>query len=315
VLFGVWPRVSLVRHPFAFGYPLPAANARAFAPGQPLGRGRVLADAEGRAMVEVTGANLYLLMDLLVQEELAPILLRRCLDLGLPALPGLARVTALPAEARGAALAALARGTAEAEAAWQARTQGESRRRFEVEIDSRRRDETERLQREVDRLESALEEYGRRITADTRAAAEVRRRLRALQDPSGEPADPVADFDRIRDLPDVRDLGLQAGTLAITTRPLEAECGGHRYRLGSFRVEIQFEGDVRITNLTDRRGPYDHPHVRQGRPCLGNVREGVAKLIGEYEFAAAAQVLLDFLQTVNPQDWRIPVFYWPRVDA
>mgnify|MGYP003334276901 CR=1 FL=1 len=27
-------------------------------------------------------------------------------------------------------------------------------------------------------------------------------------------------------------------------------------------------------------------HVRHGRPCLGNAREGVAKLIGEFEFAA-----------------------------
>jgi uncharacterized protein (DUF433 family) len=103
--------------------------------------------------------------------------------------------------------------------------------------------------------------------------------------------------------------------IIFITQPLEAECVGQRFRLGAFRVEVHFEGEVRITNLTEPRGLYDHPHVRHGRPCLGNAREGVAKLIGEYEFAAAAQVLLDFLQTVNPQDWRIPVFYWPRADA
>jgi len=313
VLLGVWPRVPLVRLPLAFGYPLAAGGARGFAPGEPFGRGRVLADPDGRTAVELAGANLYILMDLLAQGDLAAILLRRCLDLGLAALPALPRISPLPADARAAALATLARGTAEAEATWRARARGEGRRRLDAEVDARRRDETHRLEREIDRLEAALEAHGRRITTDTRALAGLRRRFAALRDLPAEPAGRRAEFDRIRDLPEVVHVDVQDGALAIITRPLEADCGGQRYRLGAFRVEIQFEGDVRIANLTDRRGPYEHPHVRQGRPCLGNVREGVAKLIGELEFAAAAQVLLDFLQTVNAQDWRIPVFYWPRV--
>ncbi len=265
-------------------------------------------------MVEVTGANLYILMDLLPQGDLAPILLRRCLDLGLGAVPALARLSPLPAEARAAALASLARGTAEAEAAWRARLREESGRRFQAECGGRLREEGQRLEDETEALERSLEELGRRITADTRALAERRRRLRTLRDRPHEPASTLREFDRIRELPEVCHLDMQDGAITFITHPLEAECGGQRFRLGAFRVEIHFEGDVRITNLTDPRGLYDHPHIRQARPCLGNVREGVAKLIGEFEFAAAAQVLIDFLQTVNPQDWRIPVFYWPRAD-
>ena len=58
-----------------------------------------------------------------------------------------------------------------------------------------------------------------------------------------------------------------------------------------------------------------HAQGQAARALIDKARARVAKLIGEFEFAAAAQVLVDFLKTVNPQDWRIPVFYWPRVDG
>jgi len=208
-----------------------------------------------------------------------------------------------------------AEGTADVEAARRARRREEGGRRFQVECGARLRAETQRLEREIEGLERSLEDLGRRITAETRALSERQRQLQALRDRPQEPASVLREFERIRELPQVRQVDLQDGAVALVTHPLEAACGPQRYRLGAFRVEIHFEGDVRIRNLTDPRGLYDHPHVRHGRPCLGNAREGVAKLIGEFEFAAAAQVLIDFLQTVNPQDWRIPVSYWPRVDA
>ena len=312
---GIWPRVPIIRLPFAFGYPLPASGTSGFAPRPGFGRGRIMADAEGQAMVEVLGANLYILWDLPAQGDLAALLLRRCLDLGLGASGALARISPLPPEARASTLAALSRATAEAEAGWQARRRDEGRLRFQAACGECLLGEMQRLEQEIDGLERALEEYGRRITAETRALAERRRRLRALQDLPLEAANTLGEFDRIRELPEARQVDVADGVLAVITHPLDAECGGHRFRLGAFRVEIHFEGDVRITNLTEPRGLYDHPHVRQARPCLGNIREGVAKLIGEFEFAAAAQVLIDFLRTVNPHDWRLPVFYWPRVDS
>ncbi|MGE5849848.1 MAG: hypothetical protein ACM362_06965, partial [Candidatus Methylomirabilota bacterium] len=71
-------------------------------------------------------------------------------------------------------------------------------------------------------------------------------------------------------------------------------------------------GEVRIWNLSSRIGAYDHPHIHLGRPCLGPIREGIAKLLGEFQFVAAAEVLIDFLHTVNPADWRLPVLRWPE---
>ena len=80
--------------------------------------------------------------------------------------------------------------------------------------------------------------------------------------------------------------------------------------LGRFEIKVSFDGDVRITNLTRRFWFYDHPHIREGVPCLGNIQEGVAKLIGTYQFAAVSQVLIDFLQLVNPKEWVVSAHYW-----
>ncbi|MEK7338752.1 MAG: hypothetical protein AABZ75_05190, partial [candidate division NC10 bacterium] len=90
---------------------------------------------------------------------------------------------------------------------------------------------------------------------------------------------------------------------------------GARYRLGCFQIDLGETGTIAVRNLTDPYGLYDHPHVWDGRPCLGNVREGLAKLVAEYQWVAAAEVLLDFLRTVTPRDWYVPVTQWKAVPA
>jgi hypothetical protein len=59
-------------------------------------------------------------------------------------------------------------------------------------------------------------------------------------------------------------------------------------------------------------GADDHPHVHRGRPRLSNVREGVSKLVGEGQLPEALEVVIDFLKTVRPADWRTPVWAWPE---
>ncbi len=52
-----------------------------------------------------------------------------------------------------------------------------------------------------------------------------------------------------------------------------------------------------------RVGAFDHPHVCQRRPLLAGIREGVAKLLGESQVVAAAEVPINFLKTVDPIAW------------
>ncbi len=168
------------------------------------------------------------------------------------------------------------------------------------------------LQDEIAFLEDGVEEMARWITGDTRRRRETHRRLCLLP---GRPDPPKADegeLEQLQALAEVREARVQVGRISLTTNPILAEHGGRWYRLGRFQLDLHFSGDIRIVNLTHPVGPYDHPHIHNGRPCLGEIREGIAKLLGEFQFVPAAEVLIDFLKTVNPTDWRIPVLYWPE---
>ncbi len=317
VLFGIWPRIPQSRLPFAFGYPITSAAQQAFPAGFQIGRGQVLRDQEGRAVGEVVHANIYCLFNLLGEDgELRSLLLRRLLDLGLPrVLNELETLSPLGLEQLQDTLEALHQETEESATTWNRLRQARVREVYLRECRSRLQEETAFLEQEMRFTEDNLEEYARRITAETRQLHAYQQRLNTLRGAPSQQEQHLKDLDQVKELPEVREVQIQDGRITIFTTPLRAECGGRAYHLGSYRIEIAFNGDIRIRNLTDPLGAYDHPHIYQGRPCLGNIREGVAKMIGEYQFVAVVYVLLDFLTTVNPKDWRIPIAYWPEVES
>lgn len=317
VLFGVWPRIPLYRLSFAFGYPIAPAAQQAFPAGSHLGRGQFLRDQEGRAVAEIVGGNIYILFNLLGQDgELRSLLFRRLLDLSLPRLlEELTTISPLGLDSLESALEALGRETDVLAATWDRQRQAELRQAYLQECRSRVQNETTFLEQEMQFIEDNLEEYGRRITAETRRLHTYQQRLNTLRGSPSAPQQHLKDLDQLKELPEVRRVQIQDGRITIFTTPLQVEYGGRAFHLGSFRMEISFAGDIQIRNLTHALGAYDHPHIYQGRPCLGNVREGVAKMIGEYQFVAAVYVLLDYLKTINPKDWRIPILYWQEVGS
>ncbi len=317
VLFGIWPRIPPNRFSFVFGHPVAPAAQQAFPAGSQIGRGQILRDQEGRAVEEIVGGNIYILFNLLGQDgELRSLLLRRLLDLSLPRLlKELTSLSPLGLDPLQAALETLRHETDVLVATWDRQCQAEVRHAYLQECRSRVQNEKAFLEREMQFVEDNLEEYGRRITAETRRLHAYQQRLTTLRGTPSAPEQHLKDLDQLKELPEVREVHIHDGLITVFTNPLQAEYGGHEFHLGSFRMEISFAGDIRIRNLTNALGAYDHPHIYQGRPCLGNIREGVAKMIGEYQFVAAVFVLLDFLKTINPKDWRIPILYWQEVDS
>lgn len=314
ILFGAWQRVPLVLLPFAHDIPLSDAANRALALGTQLGRGRPLLDGDAHAVGETLGTNLYCLFDLLGQQATwIPVLLRRHLDLGLPhVLPALTVREDLQADRLEDRLRILREETEALVHARQVTLRREAREAYVQACQERVAEEIRFLQAEIGFLEDGVEEMARRIAADTRRLTEGRRRLRLMQGERDQPESSGRELESLQALPEVREARIQDGRISLITAPILVEHGGRRYCLGRFQLDLHFNGDVRILNLTDRIGPYDHPHVHQGRPRLGTVREGVAKLLGEFQFVAATEVLIDFLKTVNPADWRLPVLHWPE---
>jgi hypothetical protein len=310
VLLGIWPRVLLTPLPFAFGVPLRDGAHWAMSPGYQLGRGQPLMDVDGNTVAEYVGTNLYCLFDLLGQDpEERPLLLRRHLDLGLPRVLGdLAREAGRPEESLRAAAERLRHETERLVRVSRQQRHESARQAYAASCQTRVAEEICSLRAEIALLEDGVEELARGITKATRRLQEQQYRLASVE---AAPASSGADFDAPR-LPEVVEVAWQGRGMRAVTAPIRVEHDGRLYSLGRFQVELSMDGDVRIANLTGRVGDDDHPHVHRGRPRLANVREGLAKLLGEGQLPEALEVVIDFLKTVRPVDWRTPVWAWPE---
>jgi len=315
VLFGFWPRVMLTNLPFAHGVPLREGATWAMAPGFQLGRGRPLLDAEGGTVAEQMGRNLYCLFDLLGQEPVrVPLFLRRHLDLGLPhQVAELSREAGCPIEAMRERVGRLRQETDGLVRA--ARTSRLERERLAYAriCHGRVLEEIGSLQAEIALLEDGVEELARGITAAMRRLQDGQRRLQR-NEARAEPGAPAAEVGTDA-TPELVDLRWEGQIVHAVTRPLHVEYEGRAFCLGAFQLELSLDGDVRILNRTHRIGKEDHPHVSAGRPRLSNVREGVAKLVGEGQVSEALEVLVDFLRTVRPGEWRLPIWAWPEIPS
>lgn len=308
----LWARSSTLRLPVVLGHRLAEGSRPAYAPPGRLAQGTSLTDEDGRAVLHLLHSNLYVLFDLLGQPEpVARLLLRKSLDAALPHLePWLCQVAGLPTPRLAVLLNRLLRETAADEARLRERARHRAREAYAEQHRRRLREEAGFLEEEVQATERELEELACRLTQETRHLQACRQRLRVVRGEAGAVAAAADDLARLQEVEGVLEVEAYPGGVRLVTAPIEVEHAGARYRLGSFQIDLAETGAITVRNLTDPHGLYDHPHVWDGRPCLGNVREGVAKLVAEYQWVAAAEVLLDFLRTVTPRDWYVPVTHW-----
>jgi len=296
------------------GYPLSPGRRVAWSVPD-LGRwGRPLRDGEGQTVGLLLGTDVYLLFDLLGQEAaMARLVGRAVLDLSLEAgYSYLLTVTGLGPATLETRLRRLRQATEVeglgASALWRAHRAGEGEGTGAdagAEIGA--------LAGELQELELNVRTSGRQMRDLERRLFTAQRRLAELRQHQTSPDTLGRDFDRIAALPGVAEVGVGDGALQVLTDPIVVEYGFRRYRLGRYRLDLHFDGRLFVRNLTDRFETYDHPHVENGRPCLGNIQEWVQRLLGQREFAAASELLLHYLKTVNPADWRKAVTFWTEV--
>jgi len=302
--------------PMAFGHILQEGSRQALTLPDRMKKGTVLRDDEGKALAYLQQRNIFILFDLAGQtEDLAPLLLRQLLDRSFELMiADLAAQSGLHPERLRLILAGLRRTTELQESSWRQTRRASVIGQFKEGRGERIADEMGFLESEIRSTEETLNAASRRITAETRHLHACRRRLGQLRGELDEgEADLARELDRLSELPEVAEITAFPAGLRMITRRLEVEHRGKQYALGSFQVDLLYNGDITIHNLTSRHGFYDHPHVWDGTPCLGNVREGLAKLIGEFQLAAASEVIVDFLKTINHKDWHISIEHWGSI--
>lgn len=312
-LKGDSPMIGL---PIVFGHPLREGARQALTlPGR-LQKGIAVRDNDGRALAYLHHRNIFILFDLAGQSEgLAALLLRLLLDRALELMSAdLAAQSGLHPDRIPSILVGLQRTTEVQESSWREKRRALAQSQFQEGKWELIGGEIGFLETEIRSTEEALEIASLRLTAETRHLETCRRRLRHLKgEVVKDDADVIRELDCLSGLADVADVTALPAGLRIITRPIRAEHGGKLYSLGTFQIDLLYNGEITIHNLSSRHGYYDHPHIWNGKPCLGNIRQGLAKLIGELQLATACEVILDFLKTINSKDWHISVEHWREI--
>jgi hypothetical protein len=106
-------------------------------------------------------------------------------------------------------------------------------------------------------------------------------------------------------------ISLNENELIALTYPIEIEFDGAEYYLGDFEVKIGLqEAGLVIHNLTKQIDGYDHPHVNDGSACLGNISTGLIKMLAEFEFFGALQMIHTFLHSYNSDSPYLTIDHW-----
>jgi len=265
----------------------------------PSGQGIEICDDSGWPVAEIVGGNnLYIFHDICHHggdSELA--IYRRLLE------EVVAELTLTPEE----------------KAKRQRKLKEEKRRRsrelYIQECSKRFRKTLEGTREKISEGECEIEELQKRLVRKIREVNGARRKLEQLQSCQGGELEKYGkEFDKLLEVPKVRDVQVVSGVIKVFTDTLY--CTDSRtkriHEIGRFRIEIYTDGannGVRWFNLT--RKVYENgfnekcnaPHVNgAGKACWGNTAEIFAELIANYEFAAVAMVAIQFVETVNVED-------------
>lgn len=176
--------------------------------------------------------------------------------------------------------------------------------------------ERERLHGEIDKSAEQVSRLSAELRSASRSLHAARRRLSALNEIlAAEQVQFEQDFDQLVSLRHVREVEVEGSLVRVLTDTITMEHEGRQYRIGQFALELHLEQGLRVVNLknTGAKSGWDHPHVQGGLPCLGNLREGFEKLLGECQIVPLASMLIQFLESYNPETAYCPIDHWEKV--
>lgn len=110
------------------------------------------------------------------------------------------------------------------------------------------------------------------------------------------------EYDMLVNSPSLQKFQLSPSSLSFTTIPLEIKHQDTVYEVGCFTVSIGLaNGDISIKGK--------HPHVQDGRPCLGNIASEVAMLTVQRKYGVLVMLLIRYLESVDVNDqWGARIF-------
>lgn len=178
------------------------------------------------------------------------------------------------------------------------------------------------LQREIDQrrhvitdLERNISQYSESIAGYMRQGREQQALIDAALAAMAESdwaEKLVREFEQLAEHPRVGGVTLgmasygEDPSIYVTTTPdlrLHRPDTGDSRWLGRFRVELNLAySQIRMTNLTTRRGGRDHPHITDGVPCFGGHSSSFMQLLANGDLYVLFELLIQYLETLNLGD-------------
>jgi len=169
------------------------------------------------------------------------------------------------------------------------------------------------------RAERDVRIYRGDLIRSLRDEASFRQQLAVIESRSEDVAQLEAEYEKLWQIKGVTDIQVFDGSIIVTTEHLNTVplSDGSIRDLGVYKIVIRVEsGRVTAHNETRRVNEYSHPHQHSdGELCLGNITEGIIKLVAAYEFAAAISILIEFLQNIYEDDtYGRRIWEWPLAE-
>lgn len=176
--------------------------------------------------------------------------------------------------------------------------------------------EREQIEEDIKKGAEQIAQLSDQLRSASRSLHAARRRLVACKEIlATERTQFERDFDQLVSLPRVQGVEVHGAMIRVLTDEIIIDHQGQRYRIGRFALELDLQKGVKVVNLenTGDRSAWDHPHVQASLPCLGNLRDGFEKLLGECQIVPLVSMLVQFLGSYNPETAYGPIEHWERV--
>ena len=176
--------------------------------------------------------------------------------------------------------------------------------------------EREHVEKEINKGVEQVSQLSAQLRSASRSLHAARRRQLAFKAIlATEQAQFERDFDQLESLPYVQGVEVNGPTIRVLTDEIIIKHEGQRYKIGRFALELDLKEGLRVVNLenTGDKSAWDHPHVQANLPCLGNLRDGFEKLLGECQIVPLVSMLVQFLGSYNPETAYCPIEHWKKV--
>jgi hypothetical protein len=169
------------------------------------------------------------------------------------------------------------------------------------------KDRIEENEEESQKLERQILNLHRQIDTDKQA-------YKALDGTKGQwKKKAEREFEYLQRLTDnlYQSIRVDGEKLIAKTYEVSINYDGSSYEIGEFEIKIDLPtGDLDIKNLTHEVDGYEHPHISGGKPCLGNIGNGVIRMLAEFELFGALQIIHRFLHSYNPDSPYHKIEHW-----